>query len=240
MIQDHYGKLLVGVGVVAGLAIVYGFSRLVGWLLTVVLVFGVVSGFALVPGSIRLLGPSLPMKSVFGLGTMILAQLANGATCAYVREDDTVDLCPYDPDTNRARIDGTWTALGEDVLEYRIAWRPWVISWEKSDRSLRSYCVAEQDTYAEGEDGTALVKEQRDERPLWTPDADPRDGYIVHCLRYLQDMGRSGNRLLNRTEEITMRDYAGDSSMGGLWVYILLGGSFFGTFITTYLLLVLF
>ncbi len=233
-------KAVVGVLTVAIVIVVtYLLAQLVGVLLALCFVIGLGMGVMFVPGLITLFGPSLPLKGVFGLGTMILAQLANGATYGYVRPGGKMELCRYDVENNRAKIEGEWVDLDEDPQLYRVGWRPFAIGWEKTPEAIKEYWIDrdDEDVKLESDDGTVLLEETKDGTPLFAP---ARDGVAVDVIAWIRDMGRNGNNLVNRTKEIAMRDYSGDRSLGELTMAIVMLGAFVISFALGYLMMGMF
>ena len=200
-------------------------------------VVGLGLGFLLVPGMVRVLGPSLPGKSLFGTGNFILGQLANNGSLAYRRADGNVELVPYDSEDKTVWIDGDWKELDDDPTVYRLGWRPFLISWEKTEQSIGNYLVENPDvTHDAGE--SALLKERSGGIPLYTSwPVGSENGYVVHAVRYVKEMGRTGNRLINRAEEIAMRDYGGQSRLNDMKFVMILGAEFFLILVTTYVML---
>lgn len=201
--------------------------------LLIAILVGLFAGFLAIPLYIGLFKAAL-VKSILGKGMFILGQLANGGSMAYLRDSGEVDLVPLDTDRNAVFVDGDWIDLEEDQTIYRMGWAPFAISWEKTKQSIGQFGTNLGDVEGEGE--YALLNDTRGGYQTFT-DCINTDGHIIDILRLQQSLGRTGNRLLNRAEEVALRKYAGEDQMNQMKFAMLLTVSWIVVFAMTWFFL---
>lgn len=179
-------------------------------ILTIVIFMGMFTAGAVgIPLLIMLLGPSLPLKGVFGKGMFILAQMAFGGTMAYYREDGTVALHPYSRDKNSIYVEDQWIELDAEPTIYRVGWADFIVDADPKGAG-EGLVLPESIPATDG--GARLLDERRGGYQLFS-DVAPSDGIIIHWPRYVQQMGRQGNQMINRAKEIAMEKYGGGSTL---------------------------
>ena len=182
-----------------------------------------VIGLAVIPVWISVLATPFG-KNVLGKGMFILGQLAHGGTMAYYRGDGTVDMMPFDRERNAVYRNGVWLELGdEQPTTYRLGWADFLVDCNATDTAPTNTLVEQDSLRAPTDGGIALLDEWRGGYRLFS-DADPSEP-VIHYPRYLQQMERQGNELINRAKEVALEKYGGDEQTSQTtWGLLLLGG----------------
>lgn len=202
-------------------------------MLAVVLPF--LAGIGLIPLWIYLKLP-LP-RQLTGRIMFIFGQVCAGGS-AVIDDDGELSLRPF----NKSRMayhDGTeWVDIEHAETVYRTGWRPFAIVPEIDADRMQPYTVDDSGVLGHTDGGVAILDQESGGYQLASEYVDrDTDGVVVDAVRYVREIGRTGNRLLNQAEEYALRKYGGDSQLSDIWRISLIGGGFFVMFVTTWFML---
>ena len=199
--------------------------------LLLAIVFPFIAGLAFLPVWVWLKLP-LP-RQLMGRVWFIFGQICYNGSIAF-DSDGEIDLKPFDKERSEFfdAEDEEWKPVDTDAV-YRTGWRPFAIVPDTSPDAVGQYAVETVDASAVADGGYALLNRSSGGYRLATeyPTGDP-NGTVVDTVRYVKDIGRGGNRLLNHAEEYALRKFGGDDNMGDL-VYM---GSMIGSFVLMFLM----
>lgn len=183
-----------------------------------------IAGFAFIPTYIKLLATPFG-NNILGKGMFILGQLAHGGSMIYYEGDGTVSIYMYDRETNRVFDGEKWYDVNDDPTTYRFGWAPVVVDCDPEASAPGNTLVdkTQLPRSAATDGGAEPIGESRGGMPLFS-DADVSEP-VIHFPRYLQQMGRDGNELINRAKERALEKYGGEAQTSQTtWAALILAG----------------
>lgn len=187
------------------------------------------AGIAFIPFWVFLKLP-LP-RQLSGRIFFILGQVCQDGSALYDVDGD-IKLLPFDAGEGRMFLDGDWIDI-DDETTYRVGWRPLAIVPEVSEDTLRDYLVDTGET-ARADGGVVKLNQTSGGYQLASDCFGAGHGITIDACKYIRDIGRSGNRLINQAEEYALRKYGGDSHLSDIWLLLILAGAFVTMFVVTW------